>query len=277
MVSQIQKIEEYYDLYDEDDDDSSLFYAPTYFDTDEQLVIVACLILLERNYRVLKSMTPQQIVDEVEDIIDSLNENLSNTAISEIDLATERFFRKIMSDYGIPLDKNYASQDTSMYPIVEESINTLCNQLKGELKQKSMFFIDNLTKDTFNILPNFKRAVQKVVNAVGGNLIYSKEKSKRNVEEFVYGKDKLYYWLTANDNKVCEWCRVQESLPPRTLREMPLDHWNGRCEHEPVDYTYSNEYMIMLARGEYSDEIDAFTPSESMSQATGRIQAERKR
>ena len=277
MVSQIQKIEEYYDLYDEDDDDSSLFYAPTYFDTDEQLVIVACLILLERNYRVLKSMTPQQIVDEVEDIIDSLNEDLSNTAISEIDSATERFFRKMMSDYGIPLDKNYASQDTSMYPIVEESINTLCNQLKGELKQKSMFFIDNLTKDTFNILPNFKRAVQKVVNAVGGNLIYSKEKSKRNVEEFVYGKDKLYYWLTANDSKVCEWCRVQESLPPRTLREMPLDHWNGRCEHEPVDYTYSNEYMIMLARGEYSDEIDAFTPSESMSQATGRIQAERKR
>lgn len=274
MVAQIQKIEEYYQS--EDDDDSDLFYAPTRFEVDEQLVIVACLMLLEQRYRVLKSMTPQRIVDEVEDIIDSLNVEMSSTAIDKIDRTTFEYFDKLMEDYNIP--SRYVSQDTSMYPIVEQSIDTLCNQLKGELKQKSMFFIDNLTKDTFNILPNFKRAVQKTIDAVGGNLIYSKEKSKRNVEEFVYGEDKLYYWLTANDDKVCDWCRMQESLPPRTLREMPLDHWNGRCEHEPVDYTYSNEYMIMLARGEYHNEIDAFAPEdESMSQATGRIQALRRK
>ena len=139
-----------------------------------------------------------------------------------------------------------------------------------------MFFDDNMTKDSFNILPNFERAVQKTIDAVGGNLIYSKEKSLRNVEEFVYGVDKLYYWLTANDSKVCDWCRMQESLPPRTLREMPLDHWNGRCGHEPVDYTYSGEYMMMLARGEYRDEINAYTPSYEMSQATGKIQAKRR-
>lgn len=267
MVKQIQEIDEYY--HDEDDDDSELFYAPTYFEVDEQLVIVACLMLLEQRYRVLKSMSPQRIVDEVEDIIDSLNVELTDTALDKIDSATRKFFDGIMSDYNIP-DK-YVSVDTSMYPIVDESITTLCNQLKGELKQKSMFFMDNLTKDSFNILPNFKRAVQKVIDAVGSNLIYSKEKSKRNVEEFVYGKDKLYYWLTANDDLVCSWCRMQESLPPRTLREMPLDHPHGRCEHEPVDYTYSNEYMIMLARGEYRDEIEAFTQSEEMSRVSGRI------
>lgn len=274
MVAQIQKIEEYYDL-NEDDDDSDLFYAPTRFEVDEQLVIVACLMLLEQRYRVLKSMTPQRIVDEVEGIIDSMNVELTSTAIDKIDRCTYEFFDRLMSDYNIP--NKYVSQDTSMYPIVEESINTLCNQLKGELKQKSLFFEDNLTKDTFNILPNFKRAVQKVIDAVGGNLIYSKEKSKRNVEKFVYGEDKLYYWLTANDDKVCAWCRMQESLPPRTLREMPLDHWNGRCEHEPVDYTYSDEYMIMLARGEYRDEVNAYTPSYEMSQATGKIQANRRK
>ena len=273
MVAQIQKIEEYYQI--GDDDDSDLFYAPTRFEIDEQLVIVACLMLLEQRYRVLKSMTPQAIVDEIEDIIDSLNVELQSTAIDKIDRATYDYFDKLMRDYNIP--NKYVSQDTSMYPIVEESINTLCNQLKGEIKQKSMFFVDNMTKDTFNILPNFKRAVQKVVDAVGGNLIYSKEKSKRNVEEFVYGEDKLYYWLTANDDKVCAWCRMQESLPPRKLSEMPMDHWNGRCEHEPVDYTYSDEYMIMLARGEYRDEINAYTPSYEMSQATGRIQAPRRK
>ena len=275
MVAQVQEFEEYYDL-SEDEDDDELFYAPTRFDIDEQLVIVACLMLLEQRYRVLKSMSPERVQDEVEAMIDSLNTELKSTAISKIDSTVWDYFDKIMSDYNIP--DRYVSQDTSMYPIVEESINTLCNQLKGELKQKSMFFVDNLTKDTFNILPNFKRAVRKVIDAVGGNLIYSKEKSKRNVEEFVYGKDKLYYWITANDDKVCDWCRMQESLPPRTLREMPLDHWNGHCEHEPVDYTYSDEYMIMLARGEYRDEISVYTPSDSaMSQAVGKIQADRRR
>lgn len=275
MVAEIQEFEEYYDL-SEDEDDDELFYAPTRFDIDEQLVIVACLMLLEQRYRVLKSMSPERVQDEVEAMIDSLNSELKSTAIDKIDSTVWDYFDKIMSDFNIP-DK-YVSQDTSMYPIVEESINTLCNQLKGELKQKSMFFVDNLTKDTFNILPNFKRAVRKVIDAVGGNLIYSKEKSKRNVEEFVYGKDKLYYWITANNDKVCEWCRMQEALPPRTLSEMPLDHWNGHCEHEPVDYTYSDEYMIMLARGEYRDEINAYTPDDvSMSQAIGKIQADRRR
>jgi hypothetical protein len=66
-------------------------------------------------------------------------------------------------------------------------------------------------------------------------------------------------------------------MPPRTLREMPLDHWNGRCDHEPVDYTYSDEYYVMLARGEYRDEINAYTPTDAlMSHLSGRVQAERR-
>ena len=163
MVKRVQEFEDFYNL-DEDEDDEYLFYAPTTrFDIDEQLVIVACLMLLEQRYRVLKSMSPQRIVEEVEDIIDSLNVELTDTALDKIDSATRKFFDGIMSDYNIP-DK-YVSIDTSMYPIVDESITTLCNQLKGELKQKSMFFKDNLTKDSFNILPNFKRAVQKVIDA----------------------------------------------------------------------------------------------------------------
>lgn len=268
MVKQIQEIEEYYD--DSDDDDSYLFYAPSHYNTDEQLVIVACLLLLEQRYRVLQSMTPQEVVDEIEEIIDGLNIELTSTALSKIDDCVKTYFNGLMENYSIP--SKYVNQDTSMRSIVDESITTLCNQLKGELKQKAMFFVDNLSKDSFNILPNFKRAVQKVVDAVGNNLIYSKVKSRRNVYEFVYGEDKLYYWLTANDDKVCAWCRVQESLPPRTLREMPLDHPNGRCEEEPVDYTYSDEYMLMLARGEYRDEIEAYTPEDvNMSRISGRV------
>lgn len=254
MVAEIQEIDEYYHSDEEDDDD--LFLAPTYYEVDEQIVIVACLLILQQRYLVMKSMTPQRIVDEVDDIIDSLNIELSSTAIDKIDSTVEAYFNKVMDEFNVP--SKYVSQDTSMYPIVEESITTLCNQLKGELKQKAMFFKDNLSKDDFNILPNFKRAIRKVIDAVGNNLLYSKEKSKRNVYEFVYGEDKLYYWLTANDDKVCNWCLVQQSLPPRTIREIPLDHPRGRCELEPVDYNYSDEYYIMLARGEYYDGIEAF-------------------
>ena len=265
MVKQVQEIDDYYHL-DEDDDDDELFYAPTHYDVDEQLVIVACLMLLEQRYRVLKSMTPQRIVDEIDEMIDSLNIELTSTALDKIDSTVKNYFDKIMIDYNIP--DRYVSQDTSMYDIVDESITTLCNQLKGEIKQKAMFFDDNLSKDDFNILPNFRRAVQRVIDAVGNNLIYSKVKSRRNIKQFVYGEDKLYYWLTANDDKVCAWCRMQESLPPRKLYEMPLDHPHGRCEEEPVDYEYSDEYKILLARGQYRDEIEAFTPDDiEMSRA----------
>ena len=203
-------------------------------------------------------MTPQRIVDEIDDVMDSLNRELTDTALSKIDATVRDYFDKLMSQYNVP--NKYVEQDTSMYDIIDESITTLCNQLKGELKQKSMFFADNLSKGDFDILPNFKRAVQKVNDAVGNNLIYSKEKSKRNVYKFVYGSDKLYYWLTANDDLVCNWCLLQQSLPPRTIEEMPLDHPRGRCELEPVDYNYSDEYYIMLARGEYRDGIDAYAP-----------------
>lgn len=255
MVKQVQYIDEYYHSDDEEEDDY-LFYAPTYLDVDEQLVVVACLMLLEQRYRVLQSMSPQRIVEEIDDIIDSLNMELTSTALDKVDATVKRYFDGLLKEYSIP--SSYVNQDISMYPIIKESINTLCNQLKGEIKQKAMFFIDNLSKDDFNILPNIKRAVQKIVDAVGSNLIYSKEKSSRNVDKFVYGEDKLYYWLTANDDRVCAWCRMQESLPPRTLDEMPLDHPWGRCELEPVDYLYSNEYMLLLARGEYAPEIEAF-------------------
>ena len=38
------------------------------------------------------------------------------------------------------------------------------------------------------------------------------------------------------------------------------------------------EYMIMLARGEYRDDIAAFAPNDmAMSQATGKIQADRRK
>ena len=84
MVKQIQTVDEYYDPYDDDDDPLAIFYAPTRFETDEQLVIVACLLLLQQRYMVMKSMTPQQIVDEIDSIMSSLETELVATATQKV-------------------------------------------------------------------------------------------------------------------------------------------------------------------------------------------------
>lgn len=268
MVKEIQFSDEFYETSD-DDEPLSVFSAPSQFDTDEQLVLIACLMLLEQRYRLLQSMTPSQVVDEVDEIMDSLLSDLDNMAYTQAENHIRAFFNSLLNDYNIP--DGYVEMDYSMLELLEDTIDNLVSQLRGELRVKAKYFRDNMSKDTFDVLPNFKRSVRRLIDGVGNTLIQGKEKSERNVYEFVYGEDKLYRWITANDDKVCAWCRMQESLPPRTLREMPLDHMWGRCEKEPIDYTYSDEYYLMLARGEYANTINAFTPEdEYMSQASGR-------
>lgn len=257
MVKLIQENDEFYESSD-DDDPLNVFSAPSYFDTDEQLVLIACLMILEQRYRLLQSMSPSQVVDELEEIMDSLLSDLDNMAYSQTESHIKSYFESLLEDYSIPV--GYVDMDYSMLELLEDGIDNLVNQLNGELRVKAKFFRDNMSKDSFDVLPNFKRAVRKLVDTVGSNLIHGKEKSKRNIYEFVYGEDKLYNWLTANDDKVCSWCLAQQSLPPRTIDEMPLDHMHGRCELEPIDYTYSDDYYLMLARGEFSNTIDSIKP-----------------
>lgn len=241
MVKEIQTADEYYDPYD-DEDPLSIFVAPTYFDNDEQLVIIACLMLLEQRYRLMQSMTPQKVLDEIDDIAKSLKKELKSTAIKRIhDNVYDDFSAKLL-EYRIP-QSGYVEQDTSMDELVKDSIDNLVNQLRDELKVKAKFFIDNMTGDDFNILANFKRAVRKTIDAVGNNLIYSKEKSTRNIYDFVYDEDVLWLWVTRMDSKVCEWCREQEQLPPRPLKDIPLDHPKGRCRIAPLWTAYSDQYI----------------------------------
>ena len=203
----------------------------------------------------MQSMTPQEIVDEVEEIMASFQTELFETIDSKATTHIRNYFEKVLNEFSIP-NTNYVAMDTSMLDLMRESLSNMVNQITGEIKVKSMFFVDNMSKDSFNLLPNFKRAVQKIVDAVGNNLIHGKEKSKRNIYKFVYGKDKLYRWLCVNDMKTCNWCLYQQTLPPRTIDELPLDHPHGRCTIDPIDYTYSDEYYVMLARGEYATAIE---------------------
>ena len=83
MVKQLQTIDEYY----EDEDDDLTFAPPSYFESDERLVLIAVLMLLEQRYRLLSSMTPQDIVDEIDEIMDSFQSELLTTAEAKVDSA----------------------------------------------------------------------------------------------------------------------------------------------------------------------------------------------
>lgn len=248
MVKEVQLVDEYYE-YDEDEDDKfTLFVPPVYYEYDERLCLIACLLLLEQRYRLLLSMTPQEIADEIKDIMDSLESELIATATTKVDDTVWGSFMNELIERNIPI-YGVVSQDTSMYPIMESSLISAIEQLKYDLLAKSLFFKDNMSNSDFDITPNFKRAVREVTDAVGNNLLYTKEKSHRNVLKFVYGEDKLYNWYHMNDERVCDWCIYQGSLPPRRLDEIPLDHPWGRCTLDPVDSSYSDEYYLMLAGG----------------------------
>lgn len=243
MVRQIQFIEEYYDS-DEDDDDK-IFYAPTYFEVDEQLVLIACLTKLRELYYELQSMTPQRVVDEIDALIKSLKSDLKTIAIKEVHDVVYDYFTDILMEYNIP-QSGYVKQDTSMDKIIKQSIDGLCNQLRDELKLKGLHFDNIESKGEFDVLPNFKRAVQKLFDGVGSNILYSKEKSERNVLDFVYDDSTLWVWITRMDSKVCEWCREQEAMPPRKLKDMPYDHLHGRCKKAPINPQYTVDYLNLI-------------------------------
>lgn len=241
MVKQLQTIDEYY----EDEDDDLTFAPPSYFESDERLVLIAVLMLLEQRYRLLSSMTPQDIVDEIDEIMDSFQSELLTTAEAKVDSAVWDSLLKELIEWNIPI-MGYVEQDTSMYPIMVMSLTGLVNQLRDELKVKAQFFNDNMSKGDFSIIPNFKRAVQKIIDGVGNNLIYAKEKSHRRVLKFVYGDDALFKWYHMNDEKVCDWCIAQGREPPRRIDDWELDHPHGRCILEPVENIYSADYYALL-------------------------------
>ena len=242
MVKQFQTIEEYYD----GEDDDLFFYPPSTKDDDEQLVLLACLLILERYFNQLQSMTPEAILDEIDEKMESLRSELYETAITKVDSTVWESFMDELIQWNIPIFGK-VTQDTSMYESIRVSINSLTNQLRDEIVTKATFFKDNMSKDDFTIAPNFKRAIKKVNDAVGNNLQYSKEKSHRKILKFVYGDDKLYRWYSAHLPNTCEWCLMQEKKKPRKIDEWELDHPNGHCVLDPVDRTYSDEYYLILS------------------------------
>ena len=124
MAKQIQYNDEFYEPYDDEDDPIAIFSAPTYYTTDEQLVLIACLMLLEQRYRLMQSMSPSEVVDEIENIIASLESELLDTATTRASSHIREYFTRVLDSFSIP-DTNYVSMDTSMIEIMQDSLRDL--------------------------------------------------------------------------------------------------------------------------------------------------------
>lgn len=243
MVKQIQQTDEFYSY---DTSPFDIFDAPDYYDSDEQLVLIACLLLLEQRYRLLSSISSSRLLDEIQSLTESFRNELKDTATRKLDDFTYNEFVKELDEWSIPIS-GYVEHDTTINKVLTQSIDNLCNQLRDELQLKALYHEMGLATEIFDVKPNFRRASQKLKDCVGDALLKGKEKNHRNILKFVYGNGKLYRWLCVNDLKTCDWCLYQQSLPPRPIDEIPYDHQHGRCELEPVDATYSDNYYLLLA------------------------------
>lgn len=220
------------------------FMPSSGYDSDEQIVILACLNLLEEYYELYQSLTPEEILNRVDDDIELLTNELSTTAISNINSEVTLGFIEELNSYSIPED--YMTPDSVVDEVVILGLIAGMNQLRDDLKAKATYYIQYRLSTVFNIDPNFKRAITKISDVVGNNLFIAKEAGHRQISRFVYGNETLYRWRCVMDARTCTVCRALSREAPKPLDEWPYDHPHGRCTLEPVNPTYSEDYLLLL-------------------------------
>lgn len=220
------------------------FMPSSGYDSDEQIVILTCLNLLEKYYELYQSLTPEEILNRVDDDIEVLTNELSTTAISNINSEVALGFIEELNSYFIPED--YMTPDSVVDEVVILGLIAGMNQLRDDLKAKATYYIQYRLSTVFNIDPNFKRAINKISDVVGNNLFIAKEAGHRQISRFVYGNETLYRWRCVMDARTCTVCRALSREAPKPLDEWPYDHPHGRCTLEPVNPTYSEDYLLLL-------------------------------
>lgn len=130
--------------------------------------------------------------------------------------------------------------------VAETTIKNAVRTLRDEIKLNIQVVKDRNDEESFNLEPKLKDFIKRVKRTVKYETNMMFQKIRRSAYDFKYGKDATYRWVTANDSKVCFWCRQQEKMPPRTLDNIPFDHMNGRCGIEPVSDRAVAEYNYIV-------------------------------
>ena len=237
MASQIEE------LYEPSTDYPS-FIPSSNYDSDEQIVILACLNLLEEYYELYQSLTPEELLNRVDNDIEALIRELTTTALSNINSEVSASFIEELNSFYIPED--YMTPDNVVDDVVILGLIAGMNQLKDDLKAKATYYLQYKLTTVFNIDPNFKRAISKVSEVVSNNLSIAKEAGHRQISKFVYGNETLYRWRCVMDARTCTVCRALSREAPKPIDEWPYDHPHGRCTLEAVNPTFSEDYQLLL-------------------------------
>lgn len=153
MVQEIQSTDEFYL-----DDYLPLDFAPNdAYDSDEQFVILMCLLLLKEYYEEYSKTPLEDLINTIEKDMEELNTKLSTEGMEYIKQAVDKTFSSELDSYKIP--ENTISPNYNELVILA-GFQALVNQLRDDLKAKALYYAENLGKTPFDLKPNFRRAIK---------------------------------------------------------------------------------------------------------------------
>jgi DNA-directed RNA polymerase subunit H (RpoH/RPB5) len=249
MITEIPSFDEFFGL--DNENISSDEFTPTLDgEIDEQLMLVAILTYYLTLYEEYQYKTPEYILKNLPQSIETLKEKVEKTSVKELESIANTHKIGVLEKYGIhpkvmpKITLDYNINNT--IEVIKSSVKATLNQLRDDIETKALVFKDAMIKsENFNIKSNFKRAIRKTKNYVRFNAQNIKQKVTRAIQKFVHGPGMEYFWTVAGRN-TCSTCYAWARLPPQTIEMWPLDHPNGKCSLRPVSDKTTVEYKGYL-------------------------------
>ena len=120
MVQEIQSTDEFYL-----DDYLPLDFAPNdAYDSDEQFVILMCLLLLKEYYEEYSKTPLEDLINTIEKDMEELNTKLSTEGMDYIKQAVDKTFSSELDSYKIP--ENTISPNYNELVILEHILIFIC-------------------------------------------------------------------------------------------------------------------------------------------------------
>lgn len=223
-------------------------YNPDDWHIDDQEYALALLMIMEDFVRNYENKSYNYIKNHYVKDIDKLEEKMLKTNDRYFDKMCDNHFKTRALSYKIPSSKQGKIPRTydleATKNVIIKSIKNITRRLRDEIDETIQVVED--TAYEFNISRKLKDAIKKTKGAVEYGSRIGGEKSRRDVDGFVYGGNVPFKWVTCGDSRVCEWCLMQERLPPKPLKDWEFDHPYGRCTLEPANDETTEAFNELL-------------------------------
>ena len=249
-VTEVPSHEEYFGL--DETEITKDEWKPSVDDKDEEIMLIALLLLLSSFYDEVKDKSPEAVMNYVPEQTEMYRAKISLAAESELNKLTQSYRVKVLENYELAAEASphlsLQYDITATLQTIRNSINATLNQLRDDILVKAQTFKDTLRRaKDFNVRSNFQRAIRRTRNFVRFNAQMVKQKVTRATQRFVHGENMKYFWVPSGHN-TCKWCWNLSRLPAKLMDEWPFDHPNGNCGLEPESDKTTQEYRDALER-----------------------------